>query len=106
MAKVTIDGTRAQTVRTVLLAVFAAVVVVLLGAAGLHQWRHHGFHLDLPGQLGADISQTANGFTYSQSQRGHTVFTIHAGKIVEFKGDEAELHDVAITLYGPEGSHR
>ncbi len=63
-------------------------------------------HLDLPGQLGADISQTANGFTYSQSQRGHTIFTIHASKIVQFKGDEAELHDVAITLYGPEGSHR
>ncbi len=107
MAKITIDGTRTQTIRTILIAAFAALAVALTGAVLLHQFRNHRFHLDLPGQLGADISQTANGFTYSQSQRGHTIFTIHASRIVEFnKGQQAELHDVAITLYGPEGSHR
>ena len=107
MAKITIDGTRTQTIRTVLIAALAALGVVLLGALLLHQFKNHRFHLDLPGQLGADISQTANGFTYSQSQRGHTIFTIHASSVVEFnKGQQAELRDVAITLYGPEGSHR
>ena len=106
MAKITIDGTRAQTLRTVVIAAFAALAVVLAGALLLRQLKNHGFHLDLPGELGVNISQTANGFTYSQSQRGHTIFTIHASKIVEFKGDRAELHDVVITLYGPEGSHR
>jgi lipopolysaccharide export system protein LptA len=106
MAKIRIDGTRTQTIRTVLLAAFAAVAVVLLVALGLHKLKGRGLHMDLPGQLGADISQTANGFTYSQSQRGHTIFTIHASKIVQYKGNEAELRDVNITLYGPEGSHR
>ncbi len=107
MAAIRIEGTRTQTIRTVLIAAFAALTVVLLGAFGLQKLKSHGLHLDLPGQLGADISQTANGFTYSQSQRGHTIFTIHASKIVEFKGgNQAELHDVSITLYGPEGSHR
>lgn len=101
-----IDGTRTQTIRTVLIAAFAALAVVLLATLGLQQLKRHGFHVDLPGQLGADISQTANGFTYSQSQRGHTIFTIHASRLVQFKGDQAELHDVAITLYGPEGSKR
>ncbi len=106
MAAIRIEGTRTQTIRTVLIAAFAALTVVLLGAFGLQKLKSHGLHLDLPGRLGADISQTANGFTYSQSQRGHTIFTIHASKIVEFKHDQAELHDVSITLYGPEGSHR
>ncbi len=106
MAKITIDGSRAQTARTVLLAAFAAIAVVLLGALGLHKLKSRGLVTDLPGKLGADVSQTANGFTYSQSQRGHTLFTIHASRIVQFKGDLARLQDVSITLYGPEGSHR
>ncbi len=106
MATIKIDGTRTQTLRTILIAAFAALMVVLLAALGLQKIKRSGFHLDLPGRLGANISQTANGFTYSQSQRGHTIFTIHASKIVEFKGDQAELKDVAITMYGPEGSHR
>ncbi len=106
MAAIKIDGTRNQTLRTVLIAAFAALAVILLAALGLQKLKRHGLHLDLPGELGADISQTANGFTYSQSQRGHTIFTIHASRIVQFKGDQADLHDVAITLYGPEGSHR
>jgi lipopolysaccharide export system protein LptA len=106
MAKIRIDGTRTQTIRTILLATFAAVAVVLLGALGLRQLKSHGFHFDLPGKLGVDITQTANGYTFSQSQGGHTIFTIHASKIVEFKNNRADLHDVSITLYGPEGSHR
>ena len=106
MTTIRIEGTRTQTIRTVLLSAFAGLAFVLLGALGWQDLRRHGFHLDLPGRLGADISQTANGFTYSQSQRGHTLFTIHASRIVQYKGNQAELHDVAITLYGPEGSHR
>src|SRR5215467_11197593 len=67
--------------------------------------RHLG--RDLPGKLGMNIQQTANGFTYSQSDKGHTVFTIHASKLVQFKGNgHAVLHDVAITLYGPPGTNR
>lgn len=106
MAKIKIDGSRAQTFRTILIAAFAALAVTLLGSLGLHKLKQHGFHLDLPGQLGVDITQTANGFTYSKSQGGHTIFIIHASRIVQFKNDQAELHDVAITLYGPAGSHR
>lgn len=106
MAKIRIDGTRTQTIRTLLIATFCAVAVVLVGALGLRHFKSHGFHFDLPGKLGVDISQTANGFTYSQSERGHTLFTIHASRIVQYKNNQAELHDVAITLYGPEGSHR
>ncbi len=84
----------------------AALLLVLAGFLGVARLKGHGFHLDVPGRLGVDISQTANGFTYSQSQKGHTLFTIHASKLVQYKGDQAELHDVTITLYGPDGSGR
>ncbi len=106
MAKIVVEGTRTQTIRTVLLAALAAVAVVVLGALGLHRLGSRGLRFDLPNKLGANISQTANGFTYSQSQRGHTIFTVHASNLVQFKGNRAELRDVAITLYGPPGSDR
>ena len=106
MSKIVIDGSRTQTLRTVLLAAFAGVALVLVVVLGLKELKKHGLSLDLPGRLGVNISQTANGFTYSQSKGGHTLFTIHASKIIKFKNDQAELHDVAITLYGPSGSRR
>ncbi len=106
MAKIVVEGTRTQTIRTVVLAAFAAVAVVLLGTLALHKLKSRAGSFDFPEKLGANISQTANGFSYSQSQRGHTIFTIHASRIVQFKGEQAELHDVAITLYGPPGSGR
>jgi lipopolysaccharide export system protein LptA len=57
--------------------------------------------------LGINIQQTANGYTYSQSSKGHTLYTIHASKLIQYKqGGNATLHDVSITLYGPEGSNR
>jgi lipopolysaccharide export system protein LptA len=83
-----------------------ALLVVLAVFLGVARLKGHHFHLDLPGRLGVDISQTANGFTWSQSSQGHTLFTIHASKLVQYKNDQAELHDVTITLYGPEGSGR
>lgn len=106
MPKIVIDGSRAQTLRTILVAAFAGVALVVLGVVGLKELKRHGLSLDLPGHLGVNIKQTANGFTYSQSKGGHTLFTVHASKIVKFADDQAELHDVAITLYGPSGSRR
>ncbi len=88
----------ASTAALVILA--AAAFFLIARIAGRH------FHFDLPGRLGVDVSQTANGFTYSQSAKGHTVFTIHASKLIEYKADQARMHDVKITLYGPEGSGR
>lgn len=88
--------------------VAACLLVVVLAGFIIYarmQFRHLG--KDLPGRLGVNIQQTANGFTYSQSEKGHTLFTIHASKLVRFKkGGHAELHNVAITLYGAQGSGR
>ncbi len=86
----------------------ACLLVAVLGGFLLYaRYRIRHIGRDLPGKLGINIQQTANGFTYSQSDKGHTIFTIHASKLVQFKGNgHAELHDVAITLYGPPGTNR
>ena len=59
---------------------------------------------DLPQRLGIEIQQEANGVTYTQAHGGHTLFKIHASKVVELKRGNALLHDVKIELYGADGS--
>ena len=59
----------------------------------------------IPKRLGINISQQAEGFTYSQSQAGRTLFTIKARTVEQFKqGSNAELHDVTIIVYGREAN--
>ncbi len=56
---------------------------------------------DIPKRLGADIQQSAQGFTYTQSSGGKALFTISAGKAVRFKeGQKAQLENVRIIVYG------
>ena len=56
---------------------------------------------DLPAKLGANIQQNTEGFTYSQSAAGHTIYSISASNAVRYKqGGKAELHNVKIVSYG------
>lgn len=92
--------------RLLIIALACLLVVVLGGFLVYARYRIRHIVKDLPGKLGMNIQQTANGFTYSQSEKGHTIFTIHASKLVQFKDNgHAVLHDVAITLYGPPGTN-
>jgi lipopolysaccharide export system protein LptA len=86
----------------------ACLLIAVLGGFLVYaRYRIRHIGKDLPGKLGMNIQQTANGFVYSQSEKGHTLFTIRASKLVQFKGNgHAVLHDVAITLYGPPGTNR
>ncbi len=82
------------------------LVVVLAGFFLYSMLRFRREVKDLPRELGANIQQTANGFTYSQSSGGHTLFTIQASKLKQFRNGQALLHEVKIILYGPPGTHR
>ena len=93
-------------VRRWLLAGVVALVVVLAGFLGYTRWKARKLLMDLPHRLGADIRSVTDGFTWSQSVKGHTIFTIHAAKAVQRENGKTTLHDVAITLYGPPGSNR
>ncbi|HLH36475.1 MAG TPA: LptA/OstA family protein [Alloacidobacterium sp.] len=96
-----------QRLRAVIITLACLLLVVVAGFLGYARYRIRHIGKDLPGKLGINIQRTANGFTYSQSQKGHTLFTIHASKLVQFSSNgHATLHDVSITLYGPPGTNR
>jgi lipopolysaccharide export system protein LptA len=81
-----------------------AAIAALLLVAGAYFYARHRVQNALkqvPEKIGLDIQQTATGFTVSKSEQGRTLFKIEASKAVQFKqGNRAELHDVAITVYG------
>jgi lipopolysaccharide export system protein LptA len=69
------------------------------------RWQGRRLGHDLPYGLGNAIKQSTEGFTYSESRGGHTIYTLHASRAVQYKSDgHAELHDVSITLYGAQGA--
>jgi len=88
---------------------FAAgtIGLVLLVAAVYFYARHRVQNAlkEVPARIGLEVQQSAQGFTVSRSEQGHTLFKIQASKAVQFKkGGHAELHDVTITLYGRDSS--
>src|SRR5207247_3988005 len=84
-----------------------AIGMVLL-VAGMYLYARHKVRnalKEVPEKIGLEVQQTAQGFTISKSEQGRTLFKVQASKAIQFKsGGKAELHDVAITLYGSDAS--
>src|SRR5580692_3490237 len=76
------------------------LVIVVAAFLGYAHYRAHRFLTNLPKKLGVDVRRETNGYTYSQSSEGKTVYTIHAAKAVEHSDGKVTLHDVRIVLYG------
>ncbi|HEY1984939.1 MAG TPA: hypothetical protein VGG85_05995 [Terracidiphilus sp.] len=94
-----------ERLRTLVLVLGALLVVALVAFLAIGRWRSHFNLREIPKRLGVDIQQEANGVTYTQARGGHTLFKIHASKVVQLKqGGRALLHDVQIELYGEDGS--
>src|SRR5580658_7078204 len=89
--------------RTLVLAAGVLLVVALGVFLAIGRFRSPFSRRDIPGRLGIDIQQESNGVTYTQAHGGHTLFKIHASKVVQLKNDHAQLHDVEIELYGADG---
>ncbi len=106
------QGTRKQVVRltiermrTLVLAAGALLLLALVAFLAVARWKSHFNLREIPKRLGADIQQEANGVTYTQAHGGHTLFKIHASKVVQLKqGGRAILHDVQIELYSEDGN--
>jgi lipopolysaccharide export system protein LptA len=79
-------------------------ILMIATVAGMYfyaRWRVHKVVHDIPAKIGLEIQQTAEGFSISKSEEGHTLFTVSASKAVQFKGGgRAELHNVKIVIYG------
>jgi lipopolysaccharide export system protein LptA len=76
------------------------LLIVIAAFLGYAHYRAHRFLTNLPKKLGVNVRRETNGFTYSQSVQGRTIYTIHAAKAVERAGGKVTLHDVGIVLYG------
>ncbi len=94
-----------ERLRTLVLAGGALLVLALAGFLVVSRWKSRLILREIPRRLGANIQQEANGVTYTQAHGGHTLFKIHASKVVQLKqGGRAILHDVQIELYGEDGA--
>ena len=81
------------------------VCVAVLGTYFYAKHRVTNALRQVPGKIGIEIQQSAQGFTISKSEQGRTLFKLQAKKAIQFKqGLRAELHDVTITLYGRDSS--
>lgn len=85
---------------------YAAVGLVLIVAGFYFYARHHNSSLitQPPPKLEAGVQTKTEGYTYSKSDQGRTLFTIHAANAVQFKQGHALLHDVNIIVYGKESN--
>src|SRR5580693_3866636 len=93
-----------ERIRNLVLAAGLLLVVALVAFLAVGKWKNPFNRRDIPKRLGIDIEQEANGVTYTQAHAGHTIFKIHASKVVQLKNSHAMLHDVQIELYGADGS--
>ena len=92
-----------ERLRTLVLAagiVLVAALVVFLGIARFHNRLNTR---ELPKRLGIDITQEANGVTYSHALGAHAQFKIHASKAEQLKNGLILLHEVQIELFGQDG---
>src|SRR6516164_8784374 len=87
----------------------AAIAILLtLAVAGMYFYARSKAQNALktvPGKIGIDIKQTAQGFQISKSDGKRTLFTVQASNVKEFKlNGNVELHNVSIILYGRDSS--
>ena len=82
-----------------------ALIVVVAGFYGYARYRLRRAVKEIPQKIGINIQQSTTGFTFSKSEGGRTIFTVHASQAVQYKGEgRAELKDVNIIVYGREAN--
>ncbi len=88
-----------------LLAGALLLLAVLAAYIGYGRYRAMSLYARLIKHSGATITHDTNGFTYSQSVQGKTIFTLHAKKATQIGDGKWQLHDAAMTLYGRVPEH-
>ncbi len=93
-----------ERLRTLLLVAGVLLVAALAGFLWMGKWRSLLNRRDLPEQLGLNIQQEANGYTFVHAFGAHSQYRIHAAKEVVLKDNRILLHDVQIEIYGQDGN--
>jgi len=92
-----------ERLRTLVLAAGVVLAVALVASLGIAKFHNRLNTRELPKKLGIDISQEANGVTYSHALGAHSQFKIHASKAEQLKNGLILLHEVQIELFGQDG---
>lgn len=84
-----------------------AIIVVLAGVSvaiyAVRAWRAYQVRRSVP-VVASDVQQQAEGFTFSRSEAGRTLFVIQASRTVERQGLKTILEEVSVVVYGPQGN--
>jgi lipopolysaccharide export system protein LptA len=94
-----------QRLRWVLVAGAVLLVAVLASYIGYGRFKAMRTYRRLLAHSGAIITHDTNGFTYSQSVQGKTIFTLHAAKATQLGNGKWQLHNADLTLYGRVDGH-
>ena len=99
-----------ERLRTLVLAAGVLLLVALGVFLAVGKWKNPFNVRDLPKRLGIEIQQEANGVTYTQALGAHSLFKIHASKVVQLKKGNraaARREDRALRRRRqPRGPHR
>jgi lipopolysaccharide export system protein LptA len=88
-----------QRLRWVLLTGAVLLLAVLAGYIAYGRWRTMQTAIRIIQRAGVHITHDTNGFTYSQSVQGRTIFTLHAKTATQVGNGKWTLHDAEMTLY-------
>jgi lipopolysaccharide export system protein LptA len=95
---------RVEKLKVGLIAGSVLLLVVLAGVYSYARYRAAKIWLTkLKTRSGVSIDQETDNYTYSQSLRGRTVFTLRAAKGFSHTDGAWTLHNVVITVYGTTG---
>jgi lipopolysaccharide export system protein LptA len=83
-------------------ALTALLLAAITGGIYLHrQWVAHAERKKAPPPLAANQERQSIGMTLSNGEGEHTVFTVHASKSTDLKGEDISLlEDVQVTVFG------
>ncbi len=80
------------------------LAAITFGIYVQRQWVAHKEKKNAPPPLTADKERQSIGLTFSKVEGEHTIFTVHASKSTDFKGQDVSLlEDVMITVFGKTG---
>ncbi|HEV2351140.1 MAG TPA: LPS export ABC transporter periplasmic protein LptC [Terriglobia bacterium] len=88
----------------VLVGVSLGIAVVGVAIAYWQNFAHKDKTVILPQTLPANVDQQLSGYTFTRSEGGRKIFTVHAARTVSFtEGNSTVLQDVYVEIFGPAG---
>lgn len=105
MANITQVLQRRKLVKAIVTGVLTATLLIVVGAYWLR--RGHEEKPLRPPSLPREVHQQLSGYTFTRSDEGRQIFSIHAARTVAFKqGGTTVLEEVYVEVFGRSGNRR